>query len=62
LVESGAWPGSPEIAPDLKISLRIPESLLAELKLLANKRDVPYQSLMKTFLAERVRDELNLNS
>ena len=41
-----------------KISLRLPESMLAELKLLANKRDVPYQSLLKIFLAERIEKEL----
>jgi len=40
------------------ISLRLPESTLLDLKLLANKRDVPYQSLMKIFLAERVEKEL----
>lgn len=40
------------------ISLRLPESMLEELKLLANKRDVPYQSLMKIFLAERLSEEL----
>lgn len=40
------------------ISLRLPLSLLAELKSLANKRDVPYQSLMKIFLAERVKEEM----
>jgi predicted DNA binding CopG/RHH family protein len=40
------------------ISIRLPESLLDELKLLANKRDVPYQSLLKVFLAERVEKEL----
>ncbi len=40
------------------ISIRLPESLLEELKLLANKRDVPYQSLLKLFLAERVAQEL----
>lgn len=39
------------------ISLRLPESLLNELKLLANQRDVPYQSLLKIFLAERVEME-----
>ena len=39
------------------ISLRLPAALLAELKVLANKRDVPYQSLMKVFLAERVARE-----
>ena len=43
------------------ISIRLPETLLAELKILANKRDVPYQSLLKTFLAERVTDELKLS-
>ena len=41
-----------------KISLRLPESMLEELKLLANKRDVPYQSLLKIFLAERLEKEL----
>jgi predicted DNA binding CopG/RHH family protein len=40
------------------ISLRLPESLLENLKMLANKRDVPYQSLLKIFLAERVEEEL----
>ena len=40
------------------ISLRLPEALLENLKLLANKRDVPYQSLLKIFLAERVEKEL----
>jgi len=41
-----------------KISLRLPEAMLEELKLLANKRDVPYQSLLKIFLAERIEKEL----
>lgn len=39
------------------ISLRLPESMLDELKLLANRRDVPYQSLLKVFLAERLAAE-----
>ncbi len=39
------------------ISLRVPVALLEDLKLLANKRDVPYQSLVKIFLAERVAQE-----
>ena len=39
------------------ISIRLPESLLERLKLLAHQRDVPYQSLMKIFLAERVDEE-----
>lgn len=49
----------PNLRPTLRtISLRLPESMIAELKLLANKRDVPYQSLLKVFLAERIKDEL----
>lgn len=44
------------------ISLRLPGFLLFRIKELANKRDVPYQSLMKIFLAERVERELNKSS
>ena len=40
------------------ISIRLPESLLLRLKILANRRDVPYQSLLKIFLAERVEKEM----
>lgn len=40
------------------VSLRLPEYLLARIKELANAKDVPYQSLMKIFLAERVESEL----
>jgi len=40
-----------------KISLRLPETMIEELKLLANKRDIPYQSLLKVFLAERIQKE-----
>jgi len=45
--------------PNLKptttaISLRVPVSLLDAIKIAANKRDVPYQSLIKTWLAEKV--------
>ena len=39
------------------ISLRLPAHLLADLKALANERDVPYQSLLKVFLADQVRRE-----
>jgi predicted DNA binding CopG/RHH family protein len=50
----------PSLRPTLRtISLRLPEAMIAELKLLANKRDVPYQSLLKVFLAERIREELS---
>lgn len=49
----------PNLKPSLKtISLRLPESMLEEIKLLANKRDVPYQSLLKMFLSERISEEL----
>lgn len=51
------------VFPNLKastetISLRLPTALLFELKALANKRDVPYQSLLKVFLADRVASEM----
>ena len=50
----------PKLKPSLKtISLRLPEAMLEELKLLANKRDVPYQSLLKIFLAERISKEFH---
>ena len=50
--------------PNLKptttpISVRLPETLLLELKRLANEQDVPYQSLMKVYLADRVAIERN---
>ena len=49
----------PNLKPSTKsISLRLPESILVGLKMLANKRDVPYQSLLKVFLAEKVEEEL----
>ena len=39
------------------ISLRLPQGMLDDLKTLANQQDVPYQSLLKVFLAERLRRE-----
>jgi predicted DNA binding CopG/RHH family protein len=49
----------PDLRPSLKtISLRLPSFMLEEIKRLAHKRDVPYQSLIKLFLAERVRREI----
>jgi hypothetical protein len=48
----------PNLKPSTEtISLRLPAGLLADLKALANKRDVPYQSLLKVFLADRVARE-----
>ena len=50
----------PNLRPTLKtISIRLPEIMIEELKLIANRRDVPYQSLMKMFLAEKVEQELH---
>ena len=49
----------PRLKPSQKtISLRLPAMMLAELKRLANKRDVPYQSLLKILLAERLDEVL----
>ncbi|MGYP002622591034 len=49
----------PKLKPSTKtISLRMSESMLNELRLLANKHDIPYQSLIKVFLRERIDDEL----
>lgn len=49
----------PKLKPSVRtISIRLPESLLDHLKVLANKRDVPYQSLLKMFLMEKVEDEM----
>ena len=48
----------PNLKPSTQtISLRLPQAMLEELKLLANKRDVPYQSLLKIFLSERIESE-----
>ena len=44
----------PNLRPSTKsISLRLPVGLLERIKIAANKRDVPYQSLIKTWLAEK---------
>jgi predicted DNA binding CopG/RHH family protein len=57
------WSGARQaVFPNLKastetISLRLPTALLSDLKVLANKRDVPYQSLLKVYLADRVTRE-----
>ena len=46
------------LKPTLRtISLRLPVSMIEDLKVLANRRDVPYQSLLKVFLAERLAQE-----
>ena len=49
----------PKLKPSTKtISLRLPEYMLEELRTIANKMDVSYQSLMKIFLKERINQEL----
>jgi predicted DNA binding CopG/RHH family protein len=49
----------PHLKPSTKtISVRLPNSMLDDLKMLANKRDVSYQALLKVFLAERIKEEL----
>lgn len=61
------WKGAKKISfkklkPSTRtISIRLPESLLDELKILANKRDVPYQSLLKILLAESISKETRNN-
>lgn len=48
----------PNLKPTLRtISLRLPVAMIEDLKILANKRDVPYQSLLKVFLSERLDEE-----
>ncbi|EKD75558.1 MAG: hypothetical protein ACD_44C00099G0005 [uncultured bacterium] len=45
----------PNLKPSTKvISLRLPERLLNEIKILANKEDIPYQSLMKILLTQAI--------
>ena len=49
----------PKLKPTTRtISLRLSASMLAKIRLVANKRDVPYQSLIKSFLQERIDEEL----
>ena len=48
-----------KLKPSLKtISIRLPETMVEDLKLLANRKDVPYQSLIKIYLAERIGKEM----
>ena len=52
----------PKLKPTTRtISLRISESMLEKIRLVANKRDVPYQSLIKIFLKERLDEEFKLS-
>jgi predicted DNA binding CopG/RHH family protein len=50
----------PNLKPSTRsISIRLPESLIEHLKVLANKRDIPYQSLLKMLLIEKVEEEFH---
>ncbi len=42
------------------ISLRLPTGLLSDIKLVANKNDIPYQSFMKMMLAEKIKENLGI--
>ena len=44
-------------APVKSISLRLPREMLNQLKVLANKKDIPYQSLIKVYLAQKIAEE-----
>lgn len=48
-----------ELKPSTKtVTIRLPESLLSDLKILAHKNDIPYQSLMKMILAEKINQSI----
>jgi len=48
----------PNLKPSTKtISIRLPETLLSDIKFLANKKDVPYQSLIKMLLYKKIEEE-----
>jgi predicted DNA binding CopG/RHH family protein len=50
----------PNLKPTSKtISLRLPGFIIDELKLIAHKRDIPYQSLIKLFLKEKIDQEFS---
>lgn len=52
-------PSFPNLKPSSKmVSIRLPDSLVRDLKSVANKKDVPYQSLVKVYLSERIKAEL----
>lgn len=54
-------PSFASLKPSLKsISLRLPESMIEDLKVIANKKDVPYQSLLKIYLSERIEEEIKI--
>jgi predicted DNA binding CopG/RHH family protein len=53
----------PNLKPSTQsVTIRLPKPLVRNLKLLANEQDIPYQSLLKTLLDEKVKEKLALKS
>jgi predicted DNA binding CopG/RHH family protein len=53
----------PNLKPSTQsISLRLPLSLLEAIRIEANKRDVPYQSLIKVWLSEQMKQQSRIKS
>jgi len=51
-------PAFPDLKPSLRsVSIRLPENMISRLKEMANKRDIPYQSLVKMILDEKIQKE-----
>jgi predicted DNA binding CopG/RHH family protein len=49
----------PNLKPSTKsISIRLPESMIENLKVIANKKDVPYQSLIKVYISDKIDEEI----
>lgn len=54
-------PSFPNLKPSTKtITIRVPQALIDDLKRIANKKDVPYQSLVKMMLDEKIREEIKI--
>jgi len=61
--KKGKHASFPDLKPSLKsISIRLPESMIEQLKVIANKKDVPYQSLVKLYLSEKMQEELKVGA
>ena len=53
----------PNLKPSTQsITIRLPKPLVRNLRILANEQDIPYQSLLKTLLDEKVKEKLALKS
>jgi len=54
-------PPFPNLKPSTRvITIRVPDSMLYSLKMIANKKDVPYQSLVKIYLDEKLKEEFGI--